>query len=241
MIGIGILTGTAQTGIGVFPAAWSDDAFSCMQSPAGMGRIEFLEVAATGLVTDDHGSGSFAAVQPLGLSGFHVGVGAGWNSINNTGTGQVSGSYIIAGDPIGFMAGLFGPSLTTGFSARYLHSDSSEVNSFDCDAGVQFSLFPSSAVGVSVINILDNRVFTTGFSHVFNRNLIVHTALSEGKWQVGAGLMITRKLQLYAGTNKKNNVHSGFTFSNGNWKFGYGAVFQENSVNHVFGLSRRFQ
>ncbi|MCK5035017.1 MAG: hypothetical protein KAS73_03920, partial [Candidatus Sabulitectum sp.] len=89
-----------------------------MAAPAGMGRVEFLEMTVNAGVSNSESSGSAAAVIPVGLSGFHIGTGAGWNSYNGTGTLQLSGSYVVAGDPIGFMAGLFGPSIATGVSAR---------------------------------------------------------------------------------------------------------------------------
>ncbi len=211
-----------------------------MAAPAGMGRIEFFEVAATAGVSDNEPSGSVAAVMPLGLSGFHIGTGAGWDNVSRTGTAQMSGSYVVAGDPIGFMEGLFGPSITTGVSARYEFADSTGDNSFDVDAGFQFSLFPSFALGMMYTDIIEDRRLTTGFSHVFNRNLKAHFSLSEDYWQTGCELMVTRSFRVYSGTDGEN-VNAGVRLSRGKWNFGYGAELLENAVEHRIGISRRFQ
>lgn len=224
----------------MFPAAWSNDPVSCMAAPAGMGRIEFFEAAATGGITNSEPSGCIAAVMPLGGSGFHLGSGAGWNNDCRTGTAQLSGSYVVAGDPIGFMEGLFGPSITTGVSVRYLYADSTGDSSFDADAGFQFSLFPSLAMGLVYTDIIDNRKITAGFSHVFNRNFKAHASFRDDNWQVGCELMVTRILRLYSGTDG-DNVNAGVRFSTEEWNYGYGAVLHRNGIEHRFGISGRFQ
>ena len=211
-----------------------------MAAPAGMGRIEFFEMAATAGISDNEPSGSVAAVMPLGLSGFHIGTGAGWDNGSRTGTAQISGSYVVAGDPIGFMEGLFGPSITTGVSARYEYADSTGDNSFDVDAGFQFSLFPSFSLGMIYTDIIEDRRLTTGFSHVFNRNLKAHFSIREDYWQAGCELMVTRSFRVYSGTDG-DNVNAGVRISRGKWNFGYGAELLENAVEHRIGISRRFQ
>ncbi len=228
------------TGLGVYPSAWSDDPISCMAAPAGMGRVEFLKVSATGGVTEDEPTGYVATVIPIGRSGFHLGTGGGWDSSSGTGTAQISGSYIVAGDPIGFMEGLFGPSITTGTSVRYQYSDSTAEGLFDVDAGFQFSLFPSFAMGLTYTDIIEDRKLILGFSHVFNRNLKAHTSFSDDSWQLGCELKISRSLRVYSGTDGVN-VNTGFQLSPGLWNYGYGAVLHENSIEHRFGISRRFQ
>lgn len=211
-----------------------------MAAPAGMGRVEFLEITVNAGLSNNESSGSAAAVMPVGLSGFHIGTGAGWNSYSGTGTFQLSGSYVIAGDPIGFMAGLFGPSIATGVSARYQYADSTGEGVIDVDAGFQFSLFPSFALGMSFTDILEDRTLTTGFSHVFNRNFKAHTAFGHDNWQIGCELAVTRALKLYSGTGGKD-FNAGVSFFMESWNFGYGAMFHENEIQHKFGISRRFQ
>jgi len=239
LLGVWNFVGPVQTGLGVFPVAWSNDPVSSMAAPAGMGRVEFFEVTAIGGVLGSEPSGAVAAVLPVGASGFHVGSAAGWNAEEGVGAAQISGSYILAGDPIGFMEGLFGPSITTGVSARYQFSDSTDGNTFDLDAGIQFSLFPSFAVGMLYTDIVNNRVLTTGFSQVFNRNFKAHAGYGNNRWQVGCELMVTRKFRVYSGVDS-GNVHAGAGFSSQHWSFGYGAVLHENAIEHSFGVSRRF-
>jgi len=211
-----------------------------MAAPAGMGRVEFFEMSVNAGLGEKESSGSAAAVLPIGLSGFHIGAGAGWNIHNSTGAFQLAGSYVIAGDPIGFMAGLFGPSITTGVSAGYHYADSTGHGILDVDAGFQFSLFPSFALGMNLMDILEDRTLVTGFSHVFNRNFKAHTTLSDGNWRVGCELAVNRALKLYSGTGGED-FSAAASFATGSWNYRYGALFQENEIEHKFGISRRFQ
>lgn len=228
-----------MTGLGVFPAAWSDDPVSCMAAPAGMGRIEFTEVSVSGGITSNEPSGALAAVIPLGLSGVSIGSGAGWNNLSKTGMLQVSGCYVVAGDPIGFMEGLFGPSISTGVSVRYEYADSTGENKFDADAGFQFSLFPSFALGMICTDIIEDPVLVTGFSHVFNRNLTVHAGFSEEAWQVGCELAVTRSFRVFSGTDG-DNLNAGMSVSSGELEYSYGSVLHENAIEHSIGVTGRF-
>ncbi len=215
---------------------------SCMSAPAGMGRIEFTETTASFKVSDNDFSGAAAVILPIGDTKFHTGVAMLWNNEQGVGTAQISGSYIVTGDPIGFMEGLFGPSITVGFSSRYIFADSmpEDSSSFDIDAGFQFSLFPSFAIGMMGTDILNNREITTGFSNVFNRTLKGHVSFTEDSWQVGCELSISRFFRVFSGTDTKN-VHAGLLYSFGSWKSDYAVILHENAIEHSVGLSRRFQ
>lgn len=204
-----------------------------------MGRLEFLEIALNGGIADDKISGVVAAVMPLGTSGFHMGTGIGWDHKYRTGTAQLSSSYVLRGDPIGFMEGLFGPSITTGVSVRYTYADSVEEHSFDTDAGFQFSLFPSFALGMNYTDIINDPELVTGFSHVFNKNMKTHVSFTDSDWNIGCELMITRALQVYSGTNG-DLVNAGFKFSWEQWNCSYGSILHRNAVEYKFGVSRRF-
>lgn len=234
--------GSVYTGLAVQPAAWSNDPFSCMSAPAGMGRIEFLETATSFKLSDENYSGAAVVVLPVGHTGFHTAAAMAWDNKSQRGTGQISGSYIVTGDPIGFMEGLFGPSITLGFSSRYIFADSipEELGSFDIDAGFQFSLFPSFAIGMMYTDILNNREITTGFTNVFNRNLKGHVAFTDDSWQVGCELSVTRYLKVFSGTDTEH-VHAGLLYSFGKWKSDYAVILHENAIEHSIGLSRRFQ
>lgn len=213
-----------------------------MAAPAGMGRIEFMEAAASFKLADDDFAGATALVFPVGQTGFHTGAALAFDNKSQSGVAQIAGSYIVTGDPIGFMQGLYGPSITVGFSSRYLFADSlpEDSSSFDVDAGFQFSLFPSFAIGMMFTDILNNYEVTTGFTNVFNRNLKGHVAFTEDSWQVGCELSITRYFKVFSGTDS-HNVHGGLSYSFGNWKSDYALILHENAIEHSFGLSRRFQ
>jgi len=209
-----------------------------MAAPAGLGRIEFPQVSATAGITDNEPSGCVAAAMPLGLSGFSIGAGGGWDKSTATGNGQVSGCYVVTGDPIGFMEGLFGPSITVGASARYSYSRNTSDKAFDVDGGFQFSLFPSIALGMTCTDIFNDAVFRTGISHVFNRSLKIHASYGNETWQSGAELTVSKALCVYSGTDG-HTMNAGLTISAAGWKCGYGAEFHENAIEHRIGLTWR--
>jgi hypothetical protein len=210
-----------------------------MAAPAGLGRIEFPEVSVSAGITDNEPSGCVAAVMPLRGSGFSIGAGGGWNNSTGTGTGQLSGCYVVTGDPIGFMEGLFGPSITLGASAKYQYADSTSGNVFDVDGGFQFSLFPSFALGMACTDIIHNAVLRTGFSHVFNRSLKIHASYGDDTWQCGAELTVSNPLRVYSGTDG-NTMNAGLSITSGEWKYGYGAILHESSIEHRIGVAWRF-
>ena len=210
-----------------------------MSAPAGLGRLVSLTVEAAGDYRMEEGSAGIAAGMPLGTGGFSAGAGAGWNGNSRQGIFQISGCYVVAGDPIGFMEGLFGPSITTGVSASVNYSDSTGSAEAGVDAGFQFSLFPSFALGMNWTDVTGESVLRTGFSHVFNRNLIVHANYGDDTWQCGGELTVSSPLKIYAGTDGKT-LNSGFSLRFSDWLVSYGAEFSEESIEHGAGVSRRF-
>jgi len=228
------------TGLGVHPASWSQSPVSCMAAPAGLSRIQSMTLESSMNLKNEANNWCAAGGMPLGNGGFRAGAGAGWNGEDGNGIFQLSGGYVVTGDPIGFMEGLFGPSITTGASASMNYTDSTGKADFTFDWGFQFSLFPSFALGMNISDVAGERILRTGFSHVFNRSLKLHFNHGDGEWQAAAELTATPELRLCSGTDGRC-LNAGITYSTGGWCGGYGAVFREESIEHTFGISRRLQ
>ncbi len=233
--------GPLEQALGVHPASWSSDPLSCAVSPAGYGRIDGRALQVSGTLGGEGESYAAAASLPMGrgftgaLSGFFTTEGE-----DDRGTVQLSGCYVVTGDPIGFMEGLYGPSVTAGLSVAGVFGDSVDSPDQRVDLGVQFSLFPSFAVGVQSTDIFGEGVFNTGFSHVFNRSLEIHVNYGDETWQGGAELTVSSLLRILAGTDGEV-LNAGFELAPGmGWKAGYAVEFQEDSLTHTLGLQRSF-
>jgi hypothetical protein len=226
------------TGLGVNPSSWSNTPVSCMAAPAGLSRLESLHIETAIGLRNGGQNWSVAGGMPLGEGRFSAGAGAGWEGDTERGTVQLSAGYVVTGDPIGFMEGLFGPSISTGASASVTYMDSTRSTDVSFDCGFQFSLFPSFALGMNVSDVAGDPVLRSGFSHVFNRSLKLHLNHGDGLWQAGAELTASPALKLYSGTDG-HSLNAGFSYSTGSWTGGYGAVFLEESIVHTFGVSRR--
>lgn len=231
-------SGPLERGLGVHPASWSRSPVSAMSAPAGLGRMGELQAETAWGYEDHEHSFAAAAVMPLGPEGLSAGAGGGWNGAPGTGFFQLSGCYVLTGDPIGFMEGLFGPSVTTGASAGVLTDSTGSTESY-FDLGLQFSLFPSFALGVNCSDVSGSRVFSTGFSHVFNRNLLIHVNYRDETWQAGAELTVKPSFKLFSGTDGRG-LNCGASLSRGEWTLSYGARLVENTIDHGAGISRGF-
>lgn len=209
-----------------------------MSAPAGLGRLGEPAFEAAWGTADNASSALAAASIPLGR-GFTGGAGAGWNEAEGTGMMQLSSCYVLTGDPIGFMEGLYGPSVTLGAAVSARYDPDAESTDFVLDCGFQFSLFPSFALGVNCSDAAGESVFRTGFSHVFNRSLLVHANYGDETWQGGGELTVKPFLKLLAGTDG-DGFNGGMKYTIDRWTFSYGATFRETSIEHCLGLSGRF-
>ena len=209
-----------------------------MSAPGVMGRRGETSIQVSLGVPGKDVSAAAAAVTPLG-KGFTAGAGAEWNGAGDKGLFQLSSCYVITGDPIGFMEGLYGPSITAGASVSAGYDDSTRSSEVSFDCGVQLSLFPSFALGVNCSDLAGEAVFRTGFSHVFNRSLRIHVNYGSDKWQGGGELTVKPFFRILAGTDG-SSFNGGFAYSLERWTASYGARFLETSVEHSIGLTGRF-
>lgn len=187
--------------------------------------------------SDSGSSAAAAGAIPLGR-GFTLGAGGYWHGPGEAAALQFSACRVITGDPIGFMEGLYGPSITAGVSLRGQYARENGEYSAGADAGIQFSIFPSFALGVACTDLSGELIFHTGFSHVFNRNLEVHLNYGDRIWQGGAELTVRPGMIIAAGTDG-SSLSCGLSVGGGQWLGGYGASFEEVSVEHTAGVLRR--
>ncbi len=191
----------AAMGRGVHPAAWAFGPMQLPDAPAGLSRLTGPEVGAWYWgAGNGPGAVGLAGGIPLaegrfagGLSAYVEGEG-----LDRFGA-MAGGSWVITGDPIGFMEGLFGPSLVLGASAGVMEEGAGVFPVGD--GSLQLSLFPSFALGASCLWKHGKRPEGHfGFTHVFNRAFTVNAGISGGDPEIGAVLSLSPGLCISAGT-----------------------------------------
>jgi hypothetical protein len=223
-------------GRGVHPAAWGKGAMELTDAPAGLSRMEYPGLS--GWVRSPAGSSTeftLAGGMPVPGGKFSLGGLLSANSGFDQYTGVLGGSWVLTGDPIGFMEGLFGPSIVLGCAAGV--TDSGTGADMLASGSAQFSLFPSFALGASSIwREGDSPYVALGFSHVFNRAFTLNAGLSQGDPEVGGVLKISRHLSVSAGTGG-DAWHSGLVLEVWAARMDLAVVFKENQASGGAGLT----
>jgi hypothetical protein len=204
-------------GRGVHPAAWACGSVQLPDAPAGLSRLTGPEAGAW-FWGDGNGSGAvgLAGGLPLAESGFAGGVSAYAGKDFSRYGAVAGGSWVVTGDPIGFMEGLFGPSLVLGASGGVLEEGDGAFPVGTVSA--QLSLFPSFALGASCLWKHDGRPEGDfGFTHVFNRAFTLNAGLSGSDPEIGAVLTVSPGLSVSAGTGG-SLWHTGVSVKTGSWR-----------------------
>ncbi len=150
-------------------------------------------------------------------------MGAGWtrSAGPDTLTAYVSSARTVKGDPIGFMEGVFGPSISVGGTLAFVSTtdDSTDSRSMlSSDVGFQFSVFPTVAIGLSVSGIrllgdeLVERHVNYGFTTVFDKRFRGHFSVTGGRAAVGFELGVRDWLTVRSGSDG-SGWNSGLSFS----------------------------
>ena len=230
-----------EAGCAAGPASWAATASASMDTPAGLVRIEGWE--------------SFAGVRSAGSGdGFRLTAGGGWNpgpvagavalgyapgedGSADTLVAALSTARVLTGNPVGFMEGLFGPSISVGGYLQ-LTSVSSGATGLAGGGGLQFSVFPSFAVGVAA---RDFRIAGDGFgegsweygiTHVFNRDIRGHLTLCGGDVSAGADLVLTEGVRVSTGTDGEG-WSMGAGLDSGRFTVDYGLDMTGSGVTHT--------
>jgi hypothetical protein len=186
-----------------------------------------------------------AGVMELGSHNY--GAAAGWiRSETNPDTLQaaVITARTIKGDPVGFMEGVFGPSISIGGKLGLTVTDDDSGHGgemLSAGFGFQFSVFPTGAIGANVSDLrlcgdkLNDRVIGYGFSTVFDRRFRGHFSVTNGKSAVGFDLGVNDWLTVRTGTGGSSwNSGASIDF---NWlRMEWAVLLNENDCRQVLGI-----
>ena len=244
----GFFSDGREAGCAVGPAAWAASVSSALDTPAGLVRIEgwecFSGISAPGFdnglrITAGGGwnPGPFAAA-------FGLGLGEGEGESPDTLVAVLSAAKVLIGNPIGFMEGLFGPSISFGGFVEFVHTsrDTTEACILG-GGGVQFSVFPSFAMGVNGSHLRISgdspweQSWEYGITHVFNRDIRGHLTFSGGDVAAGTDLTLMDGLRISTGTDG-SSWSIGTGVETGRFTIDYGLDMKGSGVVHT--LSIRF-
>lgn len=194
----------------------------------------------------DNGSLIAAAAGRIGPG--HYGAAAGWTR-NESGPDTLAFSLgaarTLKGDPVGFMDGVFGPSISVGGSLDYfaVNEDTGGSSGMLCaQLGFQFSVFPTVAIGADMSGIrlagdrLRERRVDYGFTTVFDKRFRGHFSVTDGDPSVGFELGVNDWLEVRSGSDGAS-WNSGASLSLGWFGIDWAVVIRDDDCRQVFGLT----
>ena len=244
-------------GLGVPPAAWGRAPLEAVAGPASGVRLERGIVSA--FATEETGGGW--------TTGFSAG--RSWEALALTvhASGQLDREHgvtsfgatvarVITGSPFGFIEEFFGPSIAVGLGIRgsswqeeSAAGDDESRMGLDLDTGVQFSVFPTFALGFSGLRVLGladstgEAVYSYGASYIFNRDLAGHLAWTSGGagFSAGADLRVSGSLRVRAGTDGECLTCGAALRVTEALEAGYGLrLDDDNTARHSLGIALQF-
>jgi len=237
--------GTAGCACG--PYAWSNDASSCLIAPAGLVRITGTQFSVYSTASNMENNNIFAA-GVMELGSYNYGAAAGWirsESKPDTLQAAVIAARTVRGDPVGFMEGVFGPSISIGGKLGLTVTDDDSVENgemLSAGFGFQFSVFPTIAIGANVSDLrlygdrLNDRVIGYGFSTVFDRRFRGHFSVTDGKSAVGFDLGVNDWLTVRTGTDG-SSWNSGASIEHEWLRLDWAVLLNEHDCRQVIGIS----
>lgn len=193
----------------------------------------------------ENGSIVGAAAGPLGSR--HYSAAAGWSRSGDgpdTLFASLGTATTLRGDPVGFMEGVFGPSITLGGSLGYVVADgqADDVSMFFADLGFQFSVFPTVAIGANMSGIrlagdrIGERRTDYGFSTIFDKRFRGHFSVTGGRPAVGFELGVRDWLTVRAGSDG-TSWNSGASISAGPLTLDWAAIIRSQETTQAIGLT----
>jgi hypothetical protein len=182
------------------------------------------------------------------LGSGHYGAAAGW--IRNewgpdTLAFSLSAARTLKGDPVGFMDGVFGPSISVGGSLDFITADDDIEGSASMlcgQLGLQFSVFPTVAIGADMSGVrlagdrLRERRIDYGFTTVFDKRFRGHFSVTDGDPSVGFELGVNDWLEVRSGSDG-SSWNSGASLTLGWIALDWAVVIRDEDYRQVFGLS----
>jgi len=239
--------GPEAAGCASSPYAWSADASSCLFAPAGLVRLTTAQFSIFSTASDIDNNNIFAAAA-FELDSHHYGAAAGWirsESRPDTLQAMLSFARTIKGDPIGFMEGVFGPSISVGGSLGITVTDSDSGDNGEMlsgDLGFQFSVFPTVAIGANVSNLrlygdsLRERVIGYGISTVFDKRFRGHFSVTDGRSALGFDLVINDWFTVRTGTGG-SSWNAGATIEHDWLKLDWAMILNDLDCKQILGIS----
>jgi len=191
------------------PVSWGGSCTTLAESPAGLARIEGPQAAVSAYST---GTGStFGLYGAIPAGRFSIGAGAGRDTADPGFTSASAGaSFVVTGNPHGFMEGFFGPSISAGASMEMTAhpGDSTRVLA---TASMQFSVFPTFAIGAAArgIPVLlpdgdeSDVCGDYGMTYIFNRDFRLSASASDGRGRLGAELQVMKQICVRTGADDR--------------------------------------
>lgn len=227
--------------------AWSDDASSCLTAPSGLVRITDTQFAVYSTASNIDNNNIFAAAA-FKLNSHHYGAAAGWTrseSEPDTLQAVLLAARTIKGDPVGFMEGVFGPSISIGGSLGFAITDNDSGHSSEMlsgGLGFQFSVFPTIAIGANISNLklygesLHEKVIGYGLSTVFDRRFRGHFTVTNGKSTLGFDLGVNDWLTVRTGSDG-SSWNTGVSFEHEWLKLDWAVILNDHDCRQVLGIS----
>lgn len=236
-------SGTRWRSVQAWPDSWGDSPATSLASPAGLSRLEGPAVEGWWGETDAGDRWSLAAGLPCGRWSFGTagGGGTGSESPDSVFAG-VSAARVLTGDPRGFIRGFFGPSICIGASLEFNTAPGGEGASLSACSHVQFSVFPTFAVGASLSRVglfgkgNDSPVFGYGGTYIFNRQLRGHAGYRDHDVSAGAELCVGDRLVFSAGTEGRS-WSAGLRALLGRLEAGYSVTLCDSAAFHGLSVS----
>lgn len=236
--------GPASAGCSAYPYAWSSDPLSCLVAPAGLVRIESPQFQVMGRFDGDGSSPGIAAgAAAFSLGSMALGAGGSWMRSDDSDTLHVTvaASGVIKGDPIGFMEGIFGPSISAGGTLDWSRSSEGE-NCLAASLGAQFSVFPTVAIGADVSGLrlagdpLVSRTIGYGATYIYDRDFRAHLSVRERILAIGVELAVSDHLTVRTGSDG-SSWDAGLTAGLGPFSLDYAVRLDRTTASHFTGIT----
>jgi hypothetical protein len=203
--------------------SWADGPSSWLEAPGCLVRAEVWEAGASGRMggadpagswTDD-GSVRLSAAGPLGGAYAGASAAAGLGAVDTL-SASLAGAWLVTGDPVSFMEGFFGPSVSVGASlgARSVSGDDDSSGEILAAASAQVALFPTFCLGAGTSGYRlagwgDEGLrsedaggeLAASCTYIFGRRLRGHLGFGAGGPSAGADLRVSDGLLVMTGTD----------------------------------------
>ncbi|OPL19530.1 MAG: hypothetical protein AVO35_10225 [Candidatus Aegiribacteria sp. MLS_C] len=197
---------------------------------------------------EDSENGSLAAAAAGRLGNRYYSAAAAWTRSSggiDTLHASLGTALTLRGDPVGFMEGVFGPSITLGGGLGYVFSEGDpdgDVRMLSANLGLQFSVFPTVAVGVDMSGIrlagdrIGERRIDYGFTTIFDRRFRGHFSVTDGRPAVGFELGVRDWLTVRSGSDG-SSWSSGVSLASGRFGLDWSVVIDELDTVSYLGVS----